>query len=92
MAPGLFPAACRGSVIPAKANQRRSLAGIQKKATWMPDQVRHDVRYPAACGGVVHFDFVIRYSLFDIGHSVRDLVAAEGRHQVVGQHAAGKQY
>jgi hypothetical protein len=35
-------------VIPAKA-------GIQKKADWMPDQVRHKntFQYPAACGGVV---------------------------------------
>jgi hypothetical protein len=39
---GAFPEACFGFVIPAKANQRRSLAGIQKKKDWMPDQVRHD--------------------------------------------------
>ncbi len=38
-------AAC--AVIPADA-------GIQKP-DWMPDQVRHDVQYPAACGGVVYF-------------------------------------
>jgi hypothetical protein len=34
-------AAC--AVIPADA-------GIQKP-DWMPDQVRHDAEYPAACGG-----------------------------------------
>jgi len=34
------------AVIPADA-------GIQKP-DWMPDQVRHDVQYPAACGGVVY--------------------------------------
>ena len=38
-------AAC--AVIPADA-------GIQKP-DWMPDQVRHDAEYPAACGGVVYF-------------------------------------
>ena len=37
-------AAC--AVIPADA-------GIQKP-DWMPDQVRHDAEYPAACGGVVY--------------------------------------
>jgi len=35
------------AVIPADA-------GIQKP-DWMPDQVRHDAEYPAACGGVVYF-------------------------------------
>ncbi|MGA2959627.1 MAG: hypothetical protein ABSF48_28410, partial [Thermodesulfobacteriota bacterium] len=34
------------AVIPADA-------GIQK-SDWMPEQVRHDVEYPAACGGVVY--------------------------------------
>jgi hypothetical protein len=34
------------AVIPADA-------GIQKP-DWMPDQVRHDVQYPAACGGAVY--------------------------------------
>jgi hypothetical protein len=29
-------------------------AGIQKPG-WMPDQVRHDAEYPAACGVVVYF-------------------------------------
>ena len=37
-------AAC--AVIPADA-------GIQKP-DWMPDQVRHDAEYPAACGEVVY--------------------------------------
>jgi hypothetical protein len=37
-------AAC--AVIPADA-------GIQKP-DWMPDQVRHDAEYSAACGGVVY--------------------------------------
>ncbi len=44
------------AVIPADA-------GIQKP-DWMPDQVRHDVQYRAACDGVVYLISNFRNGLY----------------------------
>ena len=79
-------AAC--AVIPADA-------GIQKP-DWMPDQVRHDAEYPAACGGVVYFWFCppasalaifsrffpFHYLFCDIDYSGDFLPVSEDRHEL----------
>ncbi len=48
------------AVIPADAGGAKRAVIPRKRdiqtPDWMPDQVRYDAEYPAACGGVVHWD------------------------------------
>lgn len=63
------PKRCVSAVIPAEAGIFTCEA-TSRKPDWMTDQVRHDTRYPAACGGVVYWH---SRELADFCHVSRDL-------------------